>query len=207
MSKSLGNIIPLKEAFKRWKPEVIRLWLATAHYRTVLSFSEESLEQAERNYERLVNAVYTLRDLLKEIEVSYKLSDYGLETIKELEALRKKFYEAMDDDFNTSKAFSYVYELTSLVFSRIAAKPESTVALKALALFKEFNKVLGVLDRHLAETVTDINVEELVDLIVEVRSILRKRKDYELSDWIREKLQEIGIKLMDMKDKTVWTKA
>ncbi len=206
MSKSLGNIISLRDAFKKWSPEVIRLWLATAHYRTILSFSEEALEQAAHNYKRLANTVYTLRKLIKETEASYKLSDYGLDVIKELDELRMGFYSAMDDDFNTSKAFSYVYKLTNIVFNKISAKPENAVALKALTLLKEFNAVLGVLDKHLAETFTDINVEDLVDLIVEVRSILRKRKDYELSDWIRERLHEMGIELMDSKDKTTWMK-
>ena len=207
MSKSLGNIVPLREAFKRWRPEVVRLWLATVHYRSVVSFSEEALEQAERNYERLVNAVYALRRALRESEPSYRLSDRGLKVLKSLERVRRGFYEAMDDDFNVSRAFSYVYEATSIVFKEIAPSPEATLVLRALSLFREFNEVLGVLDRHLSEVPAQVPVEELIDLIVEVRSVLRRRRDYELSDWIRSRLQELGVKLMDERDRTTWTLA
>ena len=204
MSKSLGNIISLREAFKKWKPEVIRLWLASAHYRTILSFSEEALNQATQNYDRLVTTVYTLKKLLKEAETSYSLSSKSMHVLKILDNIRHGFYAAMDDDFNASKAFSYVYELTNVVFKYIVSNPEYTVILKAFMLLKEFNQVLGVLDRHFAEAFGEINVSALIDLIVEVRSILRKRKDYELSDWIRDNLQKLGVKLLDDKDKTTW---
>ena len=207
MSKSLGNIVPLKEAFKKWKPEVIRLWLATAHYRTILSFSEESLEQSEKNYNRLVSSLYTLREIMKEREADYRLSDRGLKILEELSSIRRGFYESMDRDFNASKAFSYVYRLTSLAFKDISENPEYATAYKAYSLLEEFNRVLGVLDKHLAEAPVPADIEGLVELVVEIRSKLRARKDYELSDWIRERLGQLGIKLFDEKDRTTWTYA
>jgi len=204
MSKSFGNIVPLKDLFRRFKPEVVRLWLATAHYRKVLAFTESALEQAESNYRRLVNAVSLVRQALRETEPSRKLSDEGVRVLAEIHQLRKKFYEAMDDDFNASEAFSQVYRLTELVFKHLSNRPEYAVALKAFELFREFNEVLGVLDAHLYEAATAIAPESLIEIIVDVRSKLRARKDYELADWIRERLLDLGVRLLDEKDRTRW---
>lgn len=204
MSKSLRNIVPFKEATKRWRPEVIRLWLATAHYRKVVSFSEEALEQSESNLRRLINAVSLVKDVLRESEPSFKLSDEGIKALREMRIIRRRFYEAMNDDFNASAAFSHVYDLTSLVFKHLEARREYAVALRALELFREFNEVLGVLDEHLQEAVTAVMPEDLLKVIIEVRSALRARKEYELADRIRDMLQELGIRLLDEGDRTRW---
>ena len=181
--------------------------MATSHYRTILSFSEESLEQAEKSYSRLVNALYSLKKIIKEREADYRLSERGLEILEELSEIRRGFYESMDRDFNASRAFSYVYRLTSLTFKDVAEVSELAPAYRAYSLLEEFNKVLGVLDEHFAEAPALVDLESLVELVVEVRSRLRARKDYELSDWIRERLRELGIKLFDDRDRTTWTYA
>jgi len=110
----------------------------------------------------------------------------------------------MNDDFNASAAFSHVYDLTSLVFKHLEARREYAVALRALGLFREFNEVLGVLDKHLQEAVTAVMPEDLLKVIIEVRNTLRARKDYALADYIRQRLQELGIRLLDEKGKTRW---
>ena len=203
MSKSLGNIVSLKEAFSRWKPEVVRLWLATVHYRSVVEFSEEALHQAERNYERLSAAAKTLRDLLRKEEFSFKLSESGRSLLNRMDELRREFFAAMDDDFNASRAFSQVYELTTLVFTNIAQKPESAVVIRAYALMEEFNRVLGVLDSMFAGG-PPLPFEQLVELVVEVRRKLRVSKNYELADWIRSEMAKLGIKLYDRGEETTW---
>ncbi|HDN75914.1 MAG TPA: cysteine--tRNA ligase, partial [Acidilobales archaeon] len=108
MSKSLGNIITLREAFKKWNPEVIRLWLATIHYRRPIEFSEDALRQAEKAYVRLIKSVETLKKLLRSSDPDYSLDGRDIELLKKILNIRRGFYESMDDDFNTSKAFSYV---------------------------------------------------------------------------------------------------
>ena len=205
MSKSLGNIITLKEAFKKWKPEVIRLWLATIHYRKPVEFSEESLMQAERAYTRLVNTIVTLKKLMKEVEPDYSLSSSDLSVLKELMDIRKGFYEVMDDDFNTSRAFSYVYRLTTVVFKELVNRPKRSLVMKAYEMLWEFNRVLGVLDKYFEGKSKESElIESLIELIVKVRQIHRLRKEYQISDWIRAELAKLGIKLMDYKDRTEW---
>ena len=203
MSKSLGNIVALKDLFTEWRPEVVRLWLATVHYRSVIEFSDDALQQAQRNYERLVAAAYELRKILRDEEYSFHVSDSGLETIREMERLRDSFYNAMNDDFNASKAFSSVYELTSIVYSRVMNKPEGAVALRAYSLLEEFNRVIGVLDRVFAEA-PQPSIEQLLEILIEARKRLRSSKNYELADWIREQLAKIGIRLYDKGEETSW---
>lgn len=204
MSKSLGNIVPLKDLFKEWDPLVIRLWLATAHYRSTLIFSEEVLRQARANLERLVNAVSVVKQVLREAEPTFRLSDEGLRALEELNRLRSEFYDAMDDDFNTSRAFSAVYKTTSLVFKYLEPQGEYTVALKALNLFREFNAVLGVLDEHLEGAYAQLGVESVLQILIDVRNLLRKSKEYSIADEIRNRLLELGIQLLDEGDKTRW---
>jgi len=206
MSKSLGNIIPLKDIFKEYKPEVVRLWLATSHYRRILNFSEQVLEQAKQNYERLVNAVLLTKKLLMESSVEYSLNEKQIEDIEKIRNIRKMFYNAMDSDFNTSAAFSHVYAITTMLFKEIQYKPSSAALLKIYSFLDEANKVLGVLDPYFTiEGINkEIDVESLINFIIEVRSRLRERKMYDLSDWIREKLLDLGIRLSDSRDKTTW---
>ena len=204
MSKSLRNIVPLRDLFNEYDPRIIRLWLATTHYRTILSFSDVALEQAKRNYERLVRVTNTLRQLLKEAEPSFRLNDEDIGILKELGNIRRGFYSAMDDDFNASKAFSYVYELTKIFFSKITERPEYTILVKTYLLLEEFNKVLGVLDEYLNEVVEVLPGEEILEILIDVRNALRSMKMYDLSDNIRERLQKLGILLMDDKEKTRW---
>ncbi len=203
MSKSLGNIVALRELFAKWKPEVVRLWLASAHYRSVLEFSEEALQQAQRNYERLLAVAHELRNILEKGECSFRLSDEGVKTLRMMEGLRDSFYEAMNDDFNASRAFSYVYELTSLAYSRVLQRPEAAVVLRAYSLLEEFNRVIGVLDRVFARA-PELPFEQLVEVIVEVRRRLRMSKNYELADWIRDQLAKLGVRLYDRGEETKW---
>jgi cysteinyl-tRNA synthetase len=207
MSKSLHNIIPLREAFQKYDPLALRLWLASAHYRTLLDFTEESVSQASQNLARLRAAVSLLKQALRETEPRGRLEDDELEVLREMAALRERFYSSLDYDFNASGAFAAVMGLTRLVFSRIGEKPSFTLALRAYNLLWEFNRVLGVLDSDFAEVPPEaLQVDALIDLLVEVRSVLRREKNYELADYIRERLLRLGVQLMDEKEKTRWVR-
>jgi cysteinyl-tRNA synthetase len=205
MSKSLKNIVPLRDLFREYDPLVVRLWLASAHYRTILQFSDEVLRQAQSNLQRLKSSVALLKKLSREVEIPGRVSDYEIEVLKEMSTLRRDFYENMDDDFNASGAFASVMKLSGLVFSKISSKPSYLLVYRALSLFEEFNRVLGVLDEDLGlGAVEMLPFDEVVDLIVEVRAKLREEKNYELADYIRNRLSSLGIQLMDYGDKTKW---
>jgi len=204
MSKSLGNVIFFKDLIRSVRPEVLRLWVLSAHYRTPLEFSEEGLDMASKAYSRLVNTVNTLKKLLMEVEPTPYLSDEEVRILRNLSTIRDEFYSAMDNDLNTPKALSQVYELTTTVFRDLEAKPNYASVLKAYILLKEFNEILGVLDDYIYYSGREELINKLVELLVKVRQKHRELRDYETSDWIRNELMKLGIKLMDYKDRSRW---
>ncbi|MEM4519843.1 MAG: cysteine--tRNA ligase [Sulfolobales archaeon] len=204
MSKSLGNVVLFKDIVKNVRPEVLRLWILSAHYRTPLEFSDEGLDAVNKMYNRLVNAVNTLKKLLLEVEPLHYLSDDEVKTLRELSNIREAFYSAMDDDLNTPKAISQVHELTTIVFRDLEPKPNYASVLKAYTIIREFNDVLGILDQHIYSGSQEELVNRLIELLIRIRQKHRDLKDYETSDWIRNELMKLGIKLMDYKDKSRW---
>ena len=128
-----------------------------------------------------------------------------LKTKKEMEA---KFIEAMDEDFNTAQALGYVFEL---VKATNKALDEGEISKKGLEVINEVysylvmivEEVFGVKLKLEAE-VNNISVD-LIELILELRRDARTEKNWALSDKIRDRLLELGIKIKDGKDKTTWT--
>ncbi|WFO75369.1 cysteine--tRNA ligase [Desulfurococcaceae archaeon MEX13E-LK6-19] len=206
MSKSLGNIIPLREAFKKWKPEAIRLWYLGSHYRKPQDFTEEAVEQASKFYERLVSTINLLNKLVREAESPHRLEDKELEILEKLLGTWRKFHQALSNDFNTAEALAAVHELTNIVFKDIQYNPKYTLVWKAYQLLREYNTVLGVLDKYFEKPAEELRtlVDEILEVIVEVRKELRKRKEYELADKIRSELEKRGIRLLDKGLETTW---
>ena len=206
MSKSLGNIIPAKEALAKWGKKTIRLWLLSAHYRRQLEYRPDILEEYRRLADRLSRAAQLLSRLARQLGPAHSVSDKDLEVVRGILSDLRGFHREMSDDFNFAGAQRYVHSTVSRIFEDVASTSNSAVVLVALDALREYNAVLGVVDEELEEARWEqtIPVDSLVDLIVEVRSELRKRKMYELSDAIRDRLMKLGIRLLDYKDRTEW---
>ncbi len=207
MSKSLGNIIGVREAVKEWGPGPLRLWLLSGHYRTQLEYSEQSLGQAKRLYERFRQAVYEINKRLESQEPSHYLRKEDLETLEKLRIIHYNWHREMSNDFNFAGALREVWEFTNLYFKTITSSESQTVLLYAYKLGEEMNKVYAIADDlyYKAEKAIPEISESLIDLIVQVRTELRKNKMYDLADQIRSKLLELGIQLKDYKDRTEWS--
>jgi cysteinyl-tRNA synthetase len=138
--------------------------------------------------------------------VVHHLTDEDIAILSKLEEYELAFHKAMSEDFNTSKALEAVNGVVSLVFKEIDQREKLELALRAYSILSNFNTVLGVLDKQLKDRVeVDLEViEKLVNLIIKVRTELRKRKDYELSDRIRQELLTLGIRVFDYKDESRW---
>lgn len=201
MSKSLKNIIPLKDALKTWGPNVLRYWYLSAHYRSELDYSEEALESAQKGLQRLKDAVATLRGIVSE-GPKHRSDDEAVKVQREIIDLIEKFHEAMRMDFNTSEALITVHRLADLVFSKVQPMEDFTSATLALEGFRLFNEVFGVMDEEFG-TVNE-RLFKVIDAVLEVRNQLRARKMYDLSDQIRAVLENAGIKVLDSKDKSTW---
>ncbi len=155
MSKSLGNIMKVRDISQKYKGEIIRYFILSAHYRSPFNFSEEQLQQAESSLQRLNNTIYNVKHLLKKDKFR-KLIDKDDESILEKRRENKqKFIEAMDDDFNTPVALSRLFSFA-----------------------REVNIYLSSPEQKNKEVLEEINkfYQELAGKILGILKILIKRK-------------------------------
>lgn len=192
MSKSLGNIVSVEDLLKKYSPETLRYFLVSSHYRKPIDFSEDNIEEAGKAVERLLNTVDLIRAALKEVSAGENFSPEGY---------RKKFEQAMNDDFNTPEALSALFELARETNRRIEEKTINKESLEeVLKTFLELGDVLGLFFyREIGEL-----SEELLGILIDVRERARSRKLWDISDAIRDSLKEIGIVLEDTSQGTRW---
>jgi len=213
MSKSLGNLITIKEALGKYSPDAIRIFVLSSHYRSPLTYSEEALEAAEGGVERLLRVI------------SRDDPGGGKGEVTDAEPYRQRFIEAMDDDFNTPQALGVLFDLARKINEAGDAGINfSNAQSTLLSLSRE---VLGLkLPRiiHVEASVT-IGVKTTADAtfipgklipaeripatikarvirIVEERVKCRKEKKWRQADEIRKKLAELGVTLEDTKART-----
>ncbi|MCD6461546.1 MAG: cysteine--tRNA ligase [Thermoplasmata archaeon] len=214
MSKSLGNVITIKELLKRFRPEVVRFFFLHSHYRSPVDFTLTLLEEAEAAYERLENTVSNLRRSVKEAsggvgetggtggggemerESGPGLGEKALET-------RRRFVEAMDEDFNTREALAALFDLAREANRALAeggCTPEEVK--EALSVFEDYGGILGLFGTP-ADT-SAAAAEAVIRILLEEREAARRKKDWETADRIRERLAEAGITVEDGKDGPRW---
>ena len=209
MSKSLGNIVALKDAMKEHGPLTIRMWVLSAHYRSPLEYSEQGLGQAKRLVDRLRDIAQDLSKRLVKEEYQHYLSPGELSVAAKLEEAYRSWHEAMSSDFNMSEAASAVWNFTTLYYKEVSTSESYYVLSLAYKILSDLNRVYAVADDILTFEKGMVSGspaidEQLIDLIVEVRSQLRKSKMYDLADYVRSRLQSLGIQLIDKGDKTEW---
>ncbi|MFO8017870.1 MAG: cysteine--tRNA ligase [Promethearchaeia archaeon] len=261
MSKSLGNFFLVSEIMEKFEPMVIRLFLLSSHYRSSINYSLDSMEQAQKNYEKLLNTIKIIDNSPVEEEDS---PDAEL-IIQKLEKSREEIIKAMDNDFNTSVAIAkllslfreinrYILEkntplteefkdkffsLVKMIENIFGIFPnlEERLALGVASSFDErgriANELLKIINNlyfnfredKIGSTIRNQLIEyfgkfpqeveelalkkagsfdkrgktinRLLDVILDARKKLRDQKQYELSDEIREKLWDLGIKIED----------
>ena len=185
MSKSLGNVFSIGEALQVFSSDALRMFFLSSHYRTPLVFSNESVEGQQRAIERLKSAVSSNS---REGEI-LKTNPY-----------RERFEAAMDEDFNTPIAFSVIFDLARDI------NRESANGLNvnpAQDLLSELAKVLGI-TLETDNSKSDGDIAPYLDLLLEVREGLRKEKQFELSDQIRDRLVDLGVSIEDTSTGARW---
>lgn len=199
MGKSLGNAISLDEFFRgehkllsrAWDPQVIRFFLLQSHYRSTTDFSEEALDGAESG----------LRNLQDIIRLLQQAEPGGADNY-DLEALKEKLEAKLNDDFNSAQAIAVLFEEMKQL-RKAVNQDEVPQNLDAVNEFlKDFvDGVLGIWPEEEASSGKD-KTEELVELLIDLRTSARENKNFELADAIRDRLSEMGIELMDKSDGT-----
>ena len=192
MSKSLGNFFTIRSVLESYKPEVIRFFLLSSHYRSPLNYSLNQLEEAKTSLERLYGSI---RGVKPSFSQNSEYSD--------------KFHLAMDDDFNTPEAIAILFDMARQIN---IYKPLDLVAAQSLAgeLIK-LAEPLGLLNldpeifyKDISDNI-DIREEEILTLISK-RNEAREERNFKEADQIRLDLDSRGILLDDAQDKTTWRK-
>jgi len=189
MHKTLKNTVPIQEAIGKVGVDALRVFYASTHYRSPVDYTEEALVQASSLARRFRRA-YDLLVLASARPPKIREDEEVLR--KDLEDTRAEFFLAMNDDFNTPGALTAYIRIVGLA-EKLGENP-GKVGLEVRRSLEELGSILGVLQ---VEAASKENSSELVNLLLELRTELRIRGEYQLSDKIRDRLSSIGIVVED----------
>jgi cysteinyl-tRNA synthetase len=207
MSKSLGNFVTLKDAFIKYDPLVVRFFILQSHYRSTLDFSNEALQGAKTGYEKLLTTIRNLRGEFQKAESEKRTEGISFD----LSLYKKRFMEAIDDDFNAPLAMGVIFELSRE--TNQALNSEQKLSLDILRqidmLFSELGgMILGIIPERVSIKEDGENIEsQLIDIHIKVRQQAKQEKAWWAADLIRKELEALGIRLEDKKDGTIWHRA
>ncbi|MBP7347464.1 MAG: cysteine--tRNA ligase [Butyrivibrio sp.] len=201
MSKSAGNFFTVRDIIKKYDPQVLRMFMLSAHYRSPLNFSDDLMEAAKAGYERIVTCVSNLNFMLEK-ERAVDMTAQEQELLKQAQDMRARFESVMEDDFNTADAISVIFDLVR--FANSNTNEDSAKAFLE-ALRSEIIELAGVcgLIVERREELQDAEIEQLIA----DRQKARKDKDFARADEIRMELLEKGIVLEDTREGVKWKKA
>ena len=204
MGKSLGNFITLFEFFngdnknleKAYSAMTIRFFILQAHYRSTVDFSNEALQAAEKGLERLMDAVHSLDKIKPGNTTSVQIND-----------LREKCYDAMDDDLNTPIVIAHLFDASRIINQ--LADGKATITTEDLDSLKEtFHifcfDILGLQEEHASNAGREEAFAGAVNLLLAERQEAKANKDWAKSDRIRNELSTLGFEIKDGKNGAEW---
>ena len=201
MSKSLGNFVRLKEIIDRGLGPAFRLMVLQSHYRAPLTYTNEGLLAAERGLSRL-------RAAADPSATSLAMAEDGSAATSDLatfaEDVEHRFHQAMDDDFNAPEALAPLFDLARAINrARGAGEPAETIEPARVTLVD----LAGVLGLELEATAAapGADAAPFIDLLLRVREELRQRREWALSDLIRDELGKLEVVVEDTPAGATWT--
>ena len=204
MGKSLGNFITLDEFFsgnhkllqQPYSPMTIRFFILQAHYRSTVDFSNEALQASEKALQRMLEGW----DNLSKIEPA------EVSTV-DVKAIRERCYEAMNDDLSTPIVVSHLFEAVKIINTVLAGgaalSAEDSAHLKETFRIFLFD-IMGIREEACVSEEGNEAYHKAVDLLLDVRKEAKARKDWATSDYIRDRLSEIGFEIKDTKEGVEW---
>ena len=194
MSKSVGNVKSINHVLDSWGSNIARLFCISGHYSKPIDYTEDLLKENLIKLRQIETCYYELR-LADQTGESDDISPL-------LKESREKFDAALNDDFNTSLGLSIFFNMIKTINSLAAdEKITKTIANKTLPILEYMLEVLGIK----IQTVSDDEIKTVFELINK-REALRGEKQFEDADKIRERISNMGISLIDHKNKTLWMK-
>jgi cysteinyl-tRNA synthetase len=202
MSKSAGNGFMPLQLFsgdhplltKGYSPMTVKFFMLQAHYRSTLDFSNDALDASEKGFRRLMNSLNLLEKLVPAAN-----SDF------EIEPIRLNCVKAMNDDFNSPVVIAELFEAARIINTVYDGKASVSAAEldKLKQLMQDFvYDIFGLKDEESSNT----ELNDVLDMVIDIRKSAKENKDYATSDKIRIGLQDIGIQLKDSKEGTTWNK-
>ncbi|MSP27433.1 MAG: cysteine--tRNA ligase [Methylococcales bacterium] len=183
MSKSLGNFFTVREVLKQYRPEIIRFFILSSHYRSPLNYSDESLNEAYSALTRLYTALRGVDSVDSAVDTDYKA----------------RFEQAMDDDFNTPVALAVLFDLARDLNKAKTHEPEKVAGLAAT--LKQLASLLGLL-QDAPDAFLKGDADDDIEQQIQARIDAKKAKDWATADKIRNDLKANGIILEDSPDGT-----
>ncbi len=195
MSKSLGNIVRIDDVLDRYSVNVLRYMFASTHYRRILDYTQETIENAENNCQRLLNAYQNLNFALRTSNESEE------EMMEEMADFEKRFRDAMDDDFNTPLALGVFHELAKSINGYLQEARNEKVLGKCKEAFDRFASVFGL------QFPEPPNLTAEQTRKIRERERAREMRDWETADNLRSELEEDGLIIEDTDWGTKWSRA
>jgi len=196
MSKSLGNIISIKEFLSKRDADVMRMLVLNGTYRAPLMFNDDTLDAAQKNVERLKSG------LRAGSPSSSGLNPEALTLLADAAASAKSnFTDAMDSDFNSAGAIAALFELVKAINT---ARDNGATDAQLAAGQNMLRTLAGVIGLRLQDKKGSADADPFINLLIDVRTEARKQKQWALSDLIRDRLKELGVTIEDSKDGTTW---
>lgn len=214
MSKSLGNIKTGRSFIEEFHPEILKYMMLSAHYRSTLDLSEESIHSGIAGLARVYSACAMAAEILK--------TEGPVESKSPLTEIADKAWEeakkAFNDDFNTAESFARLFEVVRAFNGIVKKGQKSTPALRAhakalLDLVAKFGRLMAVFNEPPAEFLTALDNQLLkrmkldkaqIELIVSDRKAARAAKDFKKSDELRDQLAKMGISVADTPNGMEW---
>ncbi|NPA92549.1 MAG: cysteine--tRNA ligase [Chloroflexi bacterium] len=199
MSKSLGNLVTIEDFLAEHEADVLRMMVLSSHYRSPLTFSPDTIAQAEKALDRL-------RGGMRPAHANAAGASQGVleSLVAQTQATREGFTAAMDDDFNAAAALGHLFDLVRTINQARDAGATAEQLAPAQQTLQELAGVLGLdLTKQPAKQ-GHAEAEPFIDLLIEIRSDLRKAKQWALADKIRDRLAEMGVQLEDTPGGTLW---
>ncbi|MFA6710165.1 MAG: cysteine--tRNA ligase [Candidatus Methanomethylophilaceae archaeon] len=197
MSKSMGNFFRVKDVAERYDKYAIRFYFLNTHYMSPLVYGEEAFDEATGALRRLWNNYRELQSYVKNAPEAGDVTDLAASS-------RERFIENMNDDFNTRGAIEVMFDTARATNKAMADRTLSKGdAEQMILLMDEFNGILGILPDN--ET-SDGSMDKVMDILIDLRTELRRRKAYDLADLIRTELMKAGIQLEDSTEGAKWKK-
>jgi cysteinyl-tRNA synthetase len=201
MSKSLGNFVTIKDALKKYHPDILKIFYLQAHYSSPIDFSEAKIAEATQAYERIC---------ISKKKLEQKYGTLNLEEVVKsgagfIKPFKDQFIEYMDDDFNTPRGLSVLFDMVNICNKTLEDEQDNLRDVKLRYALEIIREMAGVFGLTFFEVSSGEISDDQISFHIAARSTYKKQKKFKEADEIRKNLEEKGIILEDTKDgKTTW---